>query len=216
MDEHDAPLTTGETGRLRYRGPGVAGRFIDADGTEQAINPEGLVLPRATWPQNWTAGISSCAAATRTSSTAAASTCIRWKSSPSSVQLPAVREAAVVGEPSEKFGETVTAFIAANEAISEAALQEHCEHNWPLQDSLPLRGSRRVTENPLRQTGQGSAVQTACKEIEQTGDKPCSCGPDSSTRHFIASLCASNPPPARICSISSPSFASSRATRIVR
>ena len=45
VDEHDAPLATGETGRLRYRGPGVARRFIDADGTEQAINREGWFYP---------------------------------------------------------------------------------------------------------------------------------------------------------------------------
>ena len=47
------------------------------------------------------------------------------------MKLPAVREAAVGGEPSEKFGETVTAFIVANEGISTAALEQHCQKQLP-------------------------------------------------------------------------------------
>ena len=125
VDEHDAPLTTGETGRLRYRGPGVAGSFIDADGTEQAINPEGWF-----YPGDLAAKLDSghIILRGRDKDVINRGGVNVYPAEIESVlaQLPAVREAAVVGEPSEKFGETVTAFIAANEAISETTLQEHC------------------------------------------------------------------------------------------
>ncbi len=42
------------------------------------------------------------------------------------MELPSVRKAAVIGEASEKFGETVTAFIAADENITADILNEHC------------------------------------------------------------------------------------------
>ena len=45
VDDRDRPVNAGETGRLRYRGPGVARRFIDADGKEKVVNPEGWFYP---------------------------------------------------------------------------------------------------------------------------------------------------------------------------
>ena len=45
VDNRDRPVQAGETGRLRYRGPGVARRFIDGDGKEEAINQEGWFYP---------------------------------------------------------------------------------------------------------------------------------------------------------------------------
>jgi acyl-CoA synthetase (AMP-forming)/AMP-acid ligase II len=45
VDEHDVPVPTGEVARLRYRGPGVSARLIDAEGAVVPAHPEGWFMP---------------------------------------------------------------------------------------------------------------------------------------------------------------------------
>ncbi|HKL64357.1 MAG TPA: class I adenylate-forming enzyme family protein [Woeseiaceae bacterium] len=45
LDGEGRPVAVGETGRLRYRGPGVATRFLDEDGTEHEADEGGWFCP---------------------------------------------------------------------------------------------------------------------------------------------------------------------------
>ena len=157
VDNGDRLEKPGETGRLRYRGPGVAGRFIDADGTDHATNREGWFYPGDLAEKTDSGHI-----------------ILRGRDKdvinrggvnvyPSDVeavlmQLPAVREAAVIGEPSEKFGESVTAFIATSEAVSKNALDEHCRKQlapykipsrYVVTDELPKTSSGKLDKPVL-------------------------------------------------------------------
>ena len=157
VDERDFQAAPGETGRLRYRGPGVATRFIDGDGREAAANADGWFYPGDLAAQLGSGHI-----------------VLRGRDKdvinrggvnihPAEIeaalmQLEAIREAAVIGEPSEKFGETVTAFIVANTAVSEAVLAEHCQKQlasykipsrYLLVDKLPKKSSGKLDKAEL-------------------------------------------------------------------
>lgn len=157
VDRGDSPVKPGETGCLRYRGPGVAECFIDADGTERATVQGGWFYP-----------------GDLAEKTAGGHIILRGRDKdvinrggvnvyPAEVeavlmQLPAVREAAVVGEPSDKFGESVTAFIAADEAISADALNERCRKclapykipsRYVIVDELPTTSSGKPDKTAL-------------------------------------------------------------------
>jgi acyl-CoA synthetase (AMP-forming)/AMP-acid ligase II len=45
VDENEVPVPNGEVARLRYRGPGVSTRLIDAEGAVTAAHPEGWFMP---------------------------------------------------------------------------------------------------------------------------------------------------------------------------
>ena len=86
------------------------------------------------------------------------------------MQLPAVRETAVVGEASEKFGETVTAFIVADETIPAQVLDGHCRQRlapyklpsrYVFLDQLPKKASGKLDKQAL-------VEETLKKTCEQT------------------------------------------------
>ena len=152
------PVKTGETGRLRYRGPGVAGRFIDTDGTEQAIAAEGWFYP-GDLAEKTDGGHIILRGRDKDVINRGGVNIYPTEIEAVLMQLPTVREAAVVGEASEKFGETVTAFIAADKAIADNTLHEHCRKQlapykipsrYVFLDEVPKKSSGKVDKEALR------------------------------------------------------------------
>ena len=160
VDERDEQLETGETGRLRYRGPGVAMRFMDADGKEKTSSVGGWFYPGDL--------------ATKLDS---GHIILRGRDKdvinrgginiyPSEVEavltrLQAIQEAAVTGEPSEKYGETVTAFIVTNAPVSTTELNEHCRSQL-----APYKiPSRYLTVAELPKKASGKPDKTALLEL---------------------------------------------------
>ena len=156
MDSGNRLVKPGETGRLRYRGPSVAGRFIDADGTEHATNREGWFYP-GDLAEKTDSGHIILHGRDKDVINRGGVNVYPAEIEAALAQLPTVREAAVIGEPSEKFGESVTAFIAADKAISSEALSEHCRERL-----APYKiPSRYVVVDELPKTSSGKLDKTA-------------------------------------------------------
>lgn len=159
VDERDIQVAPGETGRLRYRGPGVATRFIDADGNEETANTDGWF-----YPGDVAAKLDSGHIVLRGRDNDVINrggvNIYPAEVEATLTQLKAVREAVVIGEPSEKFGETVTAVIATNEAISKDALSRHCREQL-----APYKiPSRYIVVDELRKTSSGKPDKAALFE----------------------------------------------------
>lgn len=156
VDSGNRLVKPGETGRLRYRGPGVAGRFIDADGTEHATSREGWFYP-GDLAEKTGSGHIVLRGRDKDVINRAGVNIYPAEIEAVLAQLPAVREAAVIGEPSEKFGESITAFIAADKATSSEALNEHCRERL-----APYKiPSRYVVFDELPKTSSGKLDKTA-------------------------------------------------------
>ena len=159
VDERDAQVATGETGRLRYRGPGVAGRFIDSDGGEEAVNREGWFYP-GDLAAKLDSGHIILRGRDKDVINRGGVNVYPVEIESVLTQLPAVREAAVLGEPSKKFGETVTAFIASDEAITAEVLNEYCKKQL-----APYKiPSRYVVADELPKTSSGKPDKAALRE----------------------------------------------------
>ena len=157
VDDLGMPVHTGETGRLRYRGPGVAGQFINEDGAEEAINRDGWFYP-GDLAAKLNSGHIILRGRDKDVINRGGVNIYPAEIEAVLMQLPAVKEAAVVGEPSEKFGETVTAFIAADKSINEDILDEHCRKQLApykipsrnvVVDELPKRSSGKSDKAAL-------------------------------------------------------------------
>ncbi len=168
VDNRDRPVQAGETGRLRYRGPGVARRFIDGDGTEEAINQEGWFYP-GDLAAKLDSGHIILRGRDKDIINRGGVNVYPAEIEAVLMKFPAVREATVVDEPSEKFGETVTAFIAANEAISKDSLSRHCQKQlasykipsrYVFLDNLPKKSSGTFEQSGITQATQIIILQS--------------------------------------------------------
>ncbi len=121
----------GETGRIRYRGPGVAAGFFkdpDPGSTAGSFFRDGWFYPGDIGEMNDDGYLFLHGRAK--------DMIIRGGANiyPSDIELalqshPAVEEAAVVGRPSAEYGEKVSAFVIAREPVSASALILHCRDN---------------------------------------------------------------------------------------
>ncbi len=159
VDSGNRPVKTGETGRLRYRGPGVAERFIDADGTEHATNREGWFYP-GDLAAKLDSGHIILRGRDKDVINRGGVNIYPAEIEAVLMQSPAVREVAVVGEASEQYGETVTAFIVTDGAITTNALNEHCQTNLASY-KIP---SRYVVVDKLPKTTSGKTDKAALSE----------------------------------------------------
>ena len=150
VDNRGEPVTTGATGRLRYRGPGVAACFINADGTGQTTDTEGWFYP-GDLAAKLDSGHILLRGRDKDVINRAGVNIYPAEIEAILTQLAAVREAVVVGEASAQYGETVTAFIVSNGALSTTALTEHCQ-----QHLAPYKvPSRYIMLDELPKTGLG-------------------------------------------------------------
>jgi len=121
LDRDGQPVAAGETGRLRYRGPGVATRFLDEDGNEHEAPAGGWFCPgdlaaRAPEGHLMLRG--------REKDTIIRGGVNLYPGEIEKVLLahPDIAEAAVVGRPSGQLGEEPVAFVCGDIASEEAVL----------------------------------------------------------------------------------------------
>ena len=160
VDEDHNRLPVGETGRIRYRGPGVATGFFknqEPGSTDGSFFRNGWFYPGDIGEMN-DDGYLFLRGRAR-------DVIIRGGANiyPSDIELalqahPAVEEAAVVGWPSSEYGEEVAAFVIADGTITASALIAHCRHNLSrhkvprevhIVEQLPRNSIGKVLKNDL-------------------------------------------------------------------
>ncbi len=157
VDENNAPVKPGETGRLRYRGPGVASHFIDSNG-----KPEPAAAAGWFYPGDLACMLDSGHIALRGRDKDVINrggvNIYPAEIEAALMQVPSVREVAVLGEPSKKYGEMVAAFIVCNEPVEEAMLEQHCRDKlaaykipsrYLFTDALPKKPSGKLDKAAL-------------------------------------------------------------------
>ena len=125
VDSNNVPLPPGETGRLRYRGPGVATTFLDEDGEQDATSVDGWFYPGdlACVDEN---GYISLRGREKEVIIRGGVNVYPAEIETALREHPAVTEAAVMGLPSQAMGEDIAAFVVGDDTISSAELLEHC------------------------------------------------------------------------------------------
>ena len=121
-------LPDGETGRLRYRGPGVATRFLDEDGSERKAGPAGWFYP-GDLASRLPGGFIELRGRDR-------DVIIRGGVNiyPAEIEQvlqahPAISEAAVVGIAHATRGETVVAYLCGKDIPDASSLADFCRQS---------------------------------------------------------------------------------------
>jgi len=157
VDENNEQIRLGETGRLRYRGPGVASRFIDSDGKPEPADKEGWF-----YPGDLACILDSGHVALRGRDKDVINRggvkIYPAEIEATLIKIKSIKEVAVLGQPSKKYGETAVAFIVCNEPVSEEILDKHCKNNlapykvpsrYLLTDTLPKKTSGKLDKEKL-------------------------------------------------------------------
>jgi acyl-CoA synthetase (AMP-forming)/AMP-acid ligase II len=159
VDENGNDVGIGKVGRLRYRGPGVATRHVDADGKESDAGANGWFYPGDLAEREASGHI---ALRGRDKDVI-----IRGGVNIYPVEIeafllahPDVREAAVIGANDKDRGQVVTAFVAAS--LNEDELRAHCAKNlapykipeaFAIVEELPKRASGKIDKRALLTQG---------------------------------------------------------------
>jgi len=155
VDNEDRDVGTGVVGRLRYRGPGVATRHLDADGVESDAGKDGWF-----YPGDLAERLESGHIALRGRDK---DVIIRGGVNIYPAEIEAmllshadVLEAAVVGIDDSARGQVVTAFLVT--ALESESLEAYCRENlapykvpqaFTILDELPKRSSGKVDKVAL-------------------------------------------------------------------
>ncbi len=157
VDENDIDIGTGVVGRLRYRGPGVATRHLDADGVESDAGVDGWF-----YPGDLAERLESGHIALRGRDK---DVIIRGGVNiyPAEIEAcllahPHVSEAAVLGREDTARGQVVVAFVSSS--LDSVALKDYCKENlapykvpqeFRFLDELPKRSSGKVNKKALHE-----------------------------------------------------------------
>ncbi|MEO1595677.1 MAG: class I adenylate-forming enzyme family protein [Pseudomonadota bacterium] len=163
VDDDGHGVLTGSVGLLRYRGPGVSTRTIDAAGNVTDVGPWFYPGDLASCDE---AGYLRLAGRRKDVIVRGGINIYPAEIERVIAQSPAVREVAVVGVASAARGEAVHAFVAGD--VTEADLQAHCRTHlapykqpeaWHQLDALPRTAADKIDKNLLKQhaSGQGEA-----------------------------------------------------------
>lgn len=155
VDENDNDVGTGVIGRLRYRGPGVATRHLDADGVESDAGVGGWFYPGDLAERLETGHI---ALRGRDKDVIIRGGVNIYPAEIEATLLshPDIAEAAVMGIADSDRGQIVVAFIAG--ALDAGDLTDYCKDNlapykvpqeFRLLDELPKRSSGKVDKQAL-------------------------------------------------------------------
>jgi acyl-CoA synthetase (AMP-forming)/AMP-acid ligase II len=150
-------LPDGETGRLRYRGPGVATRFLDEDGSEREAEPGSWFYPgdlAVRLPGGYVA------LRGRDKDVIIRGGVNIYPAEIEQVLLghPSVREAVVIGVAHAERGEKVVAFLCGDEIPDASTLSAFCEQSlarykvpeaFQVLDELPRRSSGKLDRQAL-------------------------------------------------------------------
>lgn len=157
VDEEDNELDPGLIGRLRYRGPGVATRMIDSDGTEQDAGLEGWFYP-GDLAERLPSGHLVLHGRDKDVIIRAGVNIYPAEIEARLLAHPDIAEAAVVGREDSARGQIVTAYVASATELSVEALQSWCKdglapYKVPQQFSflraLPKSASGKVDKKAL-------------------------------------------------------------------
>jgi acyl-CoA synthetase (AMP-forming)/AMP-acid ligase II len=153
----DTSIPDGETGRLRYRGPGVATRYLDEDGTEQLAGPAGWFYPgdlAARLPGGY------IALRGRDKDVIIRGGINIYPAEIEQVLLehPSVTEAVVIGLAQAERGEVVVAFLCGEGIPDASSLADFCRQSlapykvpemFRVLDEIPRRTSGKVDRQAL-------------------------------------------------------------------
>lgn len=124
LDGDGRPVADGETGRLRYRGPGVATRFLDEDGTEHGAETGGWFYP-GDLAARGPAGHLILRGREKDTIIRGGVNIYPGEIEKALLAHPGIDEAAVIARPSAKLGEEPVAFVTGSLRDEQAAL-DHC------------------------------------------------------------------------------------------
>ncbi len=157
VDDNDDLRPTDAVGRLRYRGPGVAARYLDGDGREYSVGRDGWFYPGDLAKILASGHIVLCGRDKEVIIRAGVNIY------PAEIervllQHPAVVEAAVAGRRDPQRGEVVVAYVSISTRLDEKELAAYCEsrlapykvpQDFRFLDSLPKRASGKIDKTAL-------------------------------------------------------------------
>lgn len=157
VDADDVAVGHGTVGRLRYRGPGVATRFIDSEGCERQAGPGGWFYP-GDLAEKLPAGHIALRGRDKDVIIRGGVNVYPAEIEAVLQRLDAVRECAVIGHEDEGRGQLVVACVVCNGNIDDAALESHCKerlapYKIPSRflrfDTLPKSNSGKIDKKAL-------------------------------------------------------------------
>jgi acyl-CoA synthetase (AMP-forming)/AMP-acid ligase II len=161
VDEQGIEIPTGKTGRLRYRGPGVAQRFVNSDGSEQSPDIDGWFYP-GDLAIKLESGHIELRGRDKDVIIRGGINIYPAEIERALMQHPNIVEAAVVGRSSSKTGQSVIAFIVTSAELDSKHAIVHCRdrlapYKIPEEivslESLPKRPSGKVDKKLLEEQG---------------------------------------------------------------
>lgn len=163
VSEAGHTVTPGTVGRLRYRGPGVTTRTVDAAG--RVTDNDGWFYPGDLASRD-AEGYLRLAGRSKDVIVRGGINIYPAEIEHRIAELPAVHEVAVVGVATPDRGEAVHAFVVGD--VAETDLQAHCRTHlapykqpevWHQLGALPRTAADKIDKNQLRQhaSGQGEA-----------------------------------------------------------
>ena len=155
VDADDAPVPDGTVGRLRYRGPGVATRFLDSDGREHRADTEGWFYP-GDLAEKLESGHVALRGRDKDVIIRGGVNVYPAEIESVLLQHAAVAECAVVGADDAGRGQLVLAFVVGD--VSNDELRTHCAERlapykipsrFVRMDTLPKRSSGKIDKKAL-------------------------------------------------------------------
>lgn len=157
VDEADQSLSDGQVGRLRYRGPGVATRFLDSDGREHHSGEGGWFYP-GDLAERLPSGHITLRGRDKDVIIRGGVNVYPAEIESTLITHPDIVEAAVFGRDDEARGQIVVACIVTKHALDAAALETWCRdklapykvpQSFRFLESLPKRASGKVDKTAL-------------------------------------------------------------------
>ncbi len=157
VDENDAVLEPGTVGRLRYRGPGVATRFLDSDGVEQQSSGDGWFYP-GDLAERLETGHIALRGRDKDVIIRGGVNVYPAEIEATLLQHGDVLEAAVVGVDDAGRGQAVLAYVATSGPLTDQQLEAYCRDKlapykvpqaFHLVEALPKKASGKVDKKAL-------------------------------------------------------------------
>ncbi len=160
VDGNDNPLPPQEVGRLRYRGPGVATRFLDSDGREKNAGHDGWFYP-GDLAERLPTGHLILRGRDKDVIIRGGVNVYPAEIEATLVKHKRINEVCVLGIANKDRGEKIVAFVAG-EGLSTDDLSSYCKENlapykipeeFVVLDSLPKSNSGKVDKKALGYLG---------------------------------------------------------------
>lgn len=157
VDENGNALPDGQVGRLRYRGPGVAMRFLDEDGNENAAGVDGWFYP-GDLAERLPGGYLALRGRDKDVILRGGVNIYPTEIEQVLLSHSSVRDAAVIGVDHAERGEVVVAVVAGDDVPGPDELAEYCRQRlapykipaeFRIRDELPRKVSGKVDKQAL-------------------------------------------------------------------